>query len=692
MKKLISLLVALLLFGGCFANKEELNSGSLDEDGIVISTNVDGVRLKNSEITLNEGEGTKRTAILTENFEYSIKYVANVKPVFLSGRKEAVQANDIFISGDRAYIAYNTKGKELGGALQIVDISTEEPKVILEVKHPYLDINSVYFDKDTNEVVYGGMADIYKGRGAKFGAKPGKTAFITKFNVDLSSKEKIASEINSNFRILESYTVTSINMKDSSYVVSTGAKNGGLYNIDINFSKIDKIMSKDDIRDTAVSSEGLLSFFSDGKDGDISFGNTVINVGDFSSEGHKAAIDIYDSIKNGKIYKDEDLIAFLGMSDKGLKVLKINSDKTAEEIMTIDNPEGVESYTNSVSHDGGLLFTANGGAGFRVYKINGADSIDPTIPEDKRAKFLEFVGGHTLRGDVYDNENYSANEVAYRAKRVNINGKIVDKNYLFVATGLGGVHIYSFISKNQYDEKEVPKSVKDTAKEVFDRNFDDNKNMIGSLQTLKLLKDATVNITFLNEGAGYKNRVGIFRYTDDIEKRDEFILFNNFSKKNSGGILEAGDTKYISLNAGDNFGILVHSNGYNNMNNGYLYSKKELCSNGMDHFVAYVDKESNKIVFGYEDNINLGDKDYDDGIGFITIEPADAVDTSMLPVYTLKAGDTTKNIEDWKVGIKYRVGDIVNYKGKKYECLQTHIAFRNWTPNKTLALWRKAER
>jgi predicted carbohydrate-binding protein with CBM5 and CBM33 domain len=41
----------------------------------------------------------------------------------------------------------------------------------------------------------------------------------------------------------------------------------------------------------------------------------------------------------------------------------------------------------------------------------------------------------------------------------------------------------------------------------------------------------------------------------------------------------------------------------------------------------------------------------------------------------------------WTAGTTYRVGDIVTYDGKRYQCRQSHTAIYTWEPIYTLALW-----
>ncbi|HHB1427532.1 TPA: glycosyl hydrolase family 18 protein [Serratia odorifera] len=43
---------------------------------------------------------------------------------------------------------------------------------------------------------------------------------------------------------------------------------------------------------------------------------------------------------------------------------------------------------------------------------------------------------------------------------------------------------------------------------------------------------------------------------------------------------------------------------------------------------------------------------------------------------------------EWKVGVNYKVGELVTYQGKKYRCLQAHPAMAHWNPQAAHALWQ----
>ena len=55
------------------------------------------------------------------------------------------------------------------------------------------------------------------------------------------------------------------------------------------------------------------------------------------------------------------------------------------------------------------------------------------------------------------------------------------------------------------------------------------------LDTLKISEDHAGSVTFLNESAGYKNILGVYKIADDGTIYDVQILFENASLRGSGG-------------------------------------------------------------------------------------------------------------------------------------------------------------
>lgn len=49
----------------------------------------------------------------------------------------------------------------------------------------------------------------------------------------------------------------------------------------------------------------------------------------------------------------------------------------------------------------------------------------------------------------------------------------------------------------------------------------------------------------------------------------------------------------------------------------------------------------------------------------------------------------TSATSEWKVGVAYKVNDIVTYQGSTYKCRQAHTSISTWYPSVVPALWQK---
>lgn len=156
-------------------------------------------------------------------------------------------------------------------------------------------------------------------------------------------------------------------------------------------------------------------------------------------------------------------------------------------------------------------------------------------------------------------------------------------------------------------------------------------------------------MTFLNEGAGYRNALGYFVYDtnnppasiDDITAHT--IIFPNSSKAPDGEMVE-GDTidLNVELTAGQTLAFFVIPNGwgwsgsYNNIESlgswgtpFYSYSElnPETTASLRRHNVAFIDTENEFFVLGFEDlHRTGGDHDFNDLLFTVEITPFTAVD------------------------------------------------------------------
>lgn len=165
------------------------------------------------------------------------------------------------------------------------------------------------------------------------------------------------------------------------------------------------------------------------------------------------------------------------------------------------------------------------------------------------------------------------------------------------------------------------KDILQTDDEFFDENV--QKNIV-------LIKESNVYVTFIDEGAGYKNSLGWYSYkqnepplkVEDIKKN---ILFPNISKVGEGGLLEPGYTLQLGNSkfpAGTVIGFFLIVKGW---------EKGKVNFNKLTHYTDYIFNQGQhqqhilfknafyeSIIIGFEDVPFEGgedlpcDKDYND--------------------------------------------------------------------------------
>jgi hypothetical protein len=161
-----------------------------------------------------------------------------------------------------------------------------------------------------------------------------------------------------------------------------------------------------------------------------------------------------------------------------------------------------------------------------------------------------------------------------------------------------------------------------------------------------LLEDpADVWVTFVAEGAGYKNVLGYYTYDTSIANHpaptasDITIIFPNVSAQWSGGGLIAGNKVHIGrFPAGTGIGWVLLANGYQNnqvtAGQWQVYSNPdynpENDPNIRQHNVLLNDPLNQRIVLGFEDirrDYASCDQDFNDAIFYITANPYTALKT-----------------------------------------------------------------
>ena len=162
--------------------------------------------------------------------------------------------------------------------------------------------------------------------------------------------------------------------------------------------------------------------------------------------------------------------------------------------------------------------------------------------------------------------------------------------------------------------------------------------------TIHLGKECDVWVTFVHEGASYKNVLGFYSYAagnapasaNDIPRKT--IIFPNVSYPYSGGNLSSGSKVYLGrFNADTNIDWFLVADGFkdaNRINTSPVYYSDdnfnpESSPDKKKHVVVLYDTQRDLALLSFEDvNRETGrsDNDFNDAIFYVTANPVDAID------------------------------------------------------------------
>jgi len=165
---------------------------------------------------------------------------------------------------------------------------------------------------------------------------------------------------------------------------------------------------------------------------------------------------------------------------------------------------------------------------------------------------------------------------------------------------------------------------------------------------IEITEEADVWVTFVHEGAGYKNALGFYTYkkgnppqqVSDISEHT--VIFPNVSYWHSGGGLYSGDKVFIGRFQADTIiGFFLVANGFRentvtSVGRNVYYSNVNLNPEPdkslRQHNVMIWDEERELVLMGFEDlrrDSSGCDNDFNDAVFYITSNPVEAIDVSM---------------------------------------------------------------
>ncbi|MDP8220816.1 MAG: LruC domain-containing protein [Candidatus Stygibacter frigidus] len=179
-----------------------------------------------------------------------------------------------------------------------------------------------------------------------------------------------------------------------------------------------------------------------------------------------------------------------------------------------------------------------------------------------------------------------------------------------------------------------------------------------------IIEDSSdVWVTFITEGAGYKNALGFYTYDqeegppDDPASLEHILLFPNASLDGSGGGLASGMQLYLGrFGAGTVMGWFLVQDGWDHGTNvsetaQRFYSDRQYNPEPEEynqHQVLLYDAESELFLLAFDDQLrpNGGDNDFNDAVFLVTANPIENIDTGGIPPIDIPVDSDEDGVND----------------------------------------------
>jgi hypothetical protein len=546
---------------------------------------------------------------LTKNYAFKLK--AEVDPPVYEGN--TLQATHVAIKDDYAFVTYNTRGPKWLGGIEIFDVSDlKNPVIISSAILPNTDVSAVDY-ADGKIYVVGATGDFEE------------MGFVSPaFMEVISLDETMAFDEVETIVDISSYAGTDIKVA-AGRIFTTSGSTGDLTIFDAAYQKEDS-EEISDARSVDANSDQL--FVLQGQDGRVN----VFDLSDATYTGtyHVGGATIPES-KSEIAVSDEYI--FAALNEGGLSILHLDGSlkQSLPKPVTPPGAEDEKHVTNSVSLNGDLVLIGNGESGIYVGGL--------IEEEDDNLWML----GAMQFGDAQ-----SANFVESK------------DSVIFVATGLGGLKILAISMDEGVPEDVEPTDPCETLmaniSEMFPERMDVrgvHEDLFSDTAHLNILvtEETPVYVSFIDEGAGWRNTFGYYSYPadnppQDIDELDMQIVFPNVSKVGEGGGLDFGDRVQLgegSFPAGTVIGFYIVAQGWKNgltVEGVYThYTDRDFNIDQAQQSTLFISSDCDDIVLTFEDikiNSSSCDHDYNDII--LTIKdskemgvPNTRLDVSKLP-------------------------------------------------------------
>jgi len=546
---------------------------------------------------------------LTKN--YAFKLMAEVDPPVYGDN--TLQATHVTIKDDYAFVTYNTRGPKWQGGIEIFDVS--------DLKNPVIISSAIMVNTDVSAVDYAdGKIYVVGATGDFEELSFVSPAFMEVISLDATMAfEKVDTVID-----ISSYAGTDIKVADG-HIFATSGSTGGLTIFDTEYAKAGT-EEISDARSVDANSDHL--YVLQGQEGRVN----VFQLSDaaYAETYYLGGATIPES-KSEIAVTDEYI--FAALNEGGLSMLNLDGS-VKQNLPKPATPAGAldeNHVTNSVSLNGDLVLIGNGESGIYVGGL---------IAEKNDSLWM--------LGAMNFGDSQSANFVESK------------DSVIFVASGLGGLKILAIsIDEGVPDDIEptdpcetLMQNISELFPERVDvRNIHDDLFSDTAHLNINVKEETPVYVSFIDEGAGWRNTFGYYAYPEDnppqsIDDLEKHIVFPNVSKVGEGGGLDFGDRVQLgegSFPAGTVIGFYLVAQGWKNgltVDGVYTqYTDRQFNIDQAQQSTLFVSSSCDDIVLTFEDitaNSPSCDHDYNDII--LTIKdskdmgmPNTKLDVSVLP-------------------------------------------------------------
>lgn len=632
-QKFLVLLAALLVgMTACKKPSETTDVDQLIDSSVAINNNFDELNMRVSyphqPVMFTN---TLKNSDIARCGDYTWYLVAEVDAPLVDG--EPLSATDVRVLGNRAYVSYHRQGDVHAGAVEVIDITDPGfPVLRSHMDFAGVDVNTLAVDNhgtDAERRIF--LAASSNKKGALLRQVIANDGYLSAGIVDITlSKALSGGDI--------SASANGIAISDDYIYISSGNSFGGTYQIDRSNLTFVSNEEYTDAKAVALNGtsrgsyqvsliggdNGKLNVYRVGED------RTLVRSIDLGAIVHQNVDEPYLGKATVTMLQGEN-IAYVAMNAAGMKAVNV---ETGQVVYTSSPDMLTTGNTHGLTVDNGNIYMANSDDGLYI----------GCLPD----------GG----GVVNDVQFWDLDETGASANMVQADG-----DWVFVAKGGGGLKILRKVANSiypnvkNYDENGCPTPMdgndelceslisdfqialpegKDATKK--NKEFFTNEN-----REVVLTERAEVAVSFVLEGAGYRNTFGYYAYNKNNPPQtvedildSKHIIFANTSAVGSGGTLKEGDRVNLgTFDAGTVIGYFIISDGWN----GYevteglytIYTNPNLNRDGKQQSIMMYSENCGSLITAFEDiHTSGGDKDFNDLVVKTSISPLTAMNTDVV--------------------------------------------------------------